>query len=184
MYTFRIRKVNSICYIIINFLIVQSNEKEKLDLELEKQKVELAKVQEQEKLRLEQEKINAQKQIESKQTEILSQKVSTSISQQSSTDTDCTFISKENLHMYAELQQYLDNYENSFKNVFDDPKFKKFKFACQKAVNTPLNAISGVNSHHLTDKYIKLINLLSGKTVVAGGTQVCAAQLPQGKLPS
>lgn len=100
------------------------------------------------------------------------------ISTDSSIDT--TFVSKENLRWYAELQQFLDNYENSFKAITEDPNLKKFKFACQKAVNIPLNAISAVSSQHLQDKYQRLANLLMGKNVEAGGTVVCAAQHPQG----
>ena len=33
---------------------------------------------------------------------------------------------------------------------------KKFRFECQKAINIPVNAISGINQQHLTDKYERL----------------------------
>lgn len=90
------------------------------------------------------------------------------------------FVSKENLRTYAELQQFLDNYENGFKELASDPKLKQFRFALQKAVNIPLNAISAVSSQHLHDKYRRLSDLLAGQRVEAGGTTACAAQHPQG----
>ena len=44
---------------------------------------------------------------------------------------------------------------------------KEFKFACQKAVTTPLNAISDVSAEHLKDKLIKLTALTNGQLVQA-----------------
>ena len=44
---------------------------------------------------------------------------------------------------------------------------KNFKFTCQKAVTTPLNAISDVSAEHLKDKLIKLTALTSGQMVQA-----------------
>lgn len=64
----------------------------------------------------------------------------------------------------------------------NDPRLKQFKFALQKAVNIPLNAISSVSSQHLQDKYQRLFSLLSGKNVEAGGSTVCASQHPEGKI--
>lgn len=89
-------------------------------------------------------------------------------------------VSKEDLSTYAELQQFLDEYEERVKDISEEPKLKQFKFACQKAVNIPLNAISAVSSQHLADKYARLAALLSGRNVEAGGATVCAAQHPHG----
>nr|CAI5867818.1 unnamed protein product [Callosobruchus analis] len=40
------------------------------------------------------------------------------------------------------------------------------RFDCKKAVNIPVNSLSGVNSEHILDKYNKLHNLLNGQDVM------------------
>lgn len=62
----------------------------------------------------------------------------------------------------------------------EDDSTKKFRFNCQKAVTIPVNAISPVSGAHLTDKYVKLHDLLSGKMVEVGDVRVSASQHPLG----
>ena len=50
----------------------------------------------------------------------------------------------------------------------------------QKAVNTPINAISPVSTAHLRDKLDKLRQLLRGQPVAVTGGQVSAASHPHG----
>ena len=52
---------------------------------------------------------------------------------------------------------------------------KSFKFTCQKAVTTPLNAISDVTSDHLKDKLSKLIGIINGQQVQATETTIFQA---------
>merc|ERR1719348_949366 len=59
--------------------------------------------------------------------------------------------------------------------VFTDQE-KQFKFDLQRAVNTPLNSLSGVSSAHLQDKVDKLVLLLSGGQVPVGERTVCVTQ--------
>ena len=59
--------------------------------------------------------------------------------------------------------------------VFTDAE-KQFKFDLQRAVNTPLNSLSGVSSAHLQDKVDKLVQLLSGATVTVGERAVSVTQ--------
>ncbi len=63
-----------------------------------------------------------------------------------------------------------------------DANVKRFKFACQKAVSTPVNAVSATSSAHLRDKLDKLRSLLAGEAVEvgAGGQRLSAAQHPLG----
>ena len=73
-------------------------------------------------------------------------------------------ISEANLLKYQKIIQFRDDYIQDLKNV-NVPK--EFKFTCQKALTTPLNAISDVTADHLKDKLIKLISIFDGKEVQA-----------------
>lgn len=57
---------------------------------------------------------------------------------------------------------------------------KKYRFDLQRAVNTPINAISAVSGSHLRDKLQSLQGLLSGRQVHVAGKQVSAGQSPEG----
>ncbi|XP_065166836.1 mRNA export factor Gle1-like [Atheta coriaria] len=87
---------------------------------------------------------------------------------------------KEILTTYVGLQTFLQQHQQSYKQLLDDQSLKQFKFDCKKAVNLPVNAISAVSSEHLRDKYNKLYNLLSGKTVQISDSRMNASQHPQG----
>jgi len=58
---------------------------------------------------------------------------------------------------------------------------KPYKFNLQKAVNTPLNSLSGVSSSHLQDKVDKLVSLFSGQTVTVVDKQLSTASHPHAK---
>lgn len=90
------------------------------------------------------------------------------------------FVSKSSFQRYSELGAFLQYHDKLFEELSENSSLKKFKFDCKKAVNIPINAISAANPHHLLDKYNKLSNLLSGKTVTIGDSQICATQHPQG----
>ena len=59
-------------------------------------------------------------------------------------------------------------------------QLKKYKFDLQKAVNTPINAISAVSGLHLKDKLQRVCGLLSGQHVEVGGHRVTAGDHPGG----
>ncbi|KAI4466902.1 gle-1-related [Holotrichia oblita] len=90
------------------------------------------------------------------------------------------FVSKASFRIYSEMQGFLLNHQKTYTDLLADQNLKQFKFDCKKAVNIPVNAISAVNSNHLQDKYIKLSNLLAGKPVPVGESQMSAAKHPQG----
>lgn len=96
------------------------------------------------------------------------------------TISDC--VSVNNLKRFAELKQFLSNHCQLYKDLLVDEQLKQFRFDCKKAINIPVNAISAVNAEHLKDKYNKLNNLLTGKTVIAADRQVNASRHPQGKI--
>lgn len=91
------------------------------------------------------------------------------------------YYSERSLQKNLELKEFLSNYKERYRNLLEDPSLKKFKFDCQKAVNTPVNAISSLSGPHIKDKFQKLLDLLNGNKVLVGDAYITAAQHPQGK---
>lgn len=90
------------------------------------------------------------------------------------------FYSAENYKHFENLRNYLEQYEAQYRDLLNDVNLKKFRFDCQKAVNTPVNALSSVSASHMRDKYDKLSKLLKGERVQVLDTYVTATQHPQG----
>nr|XP_012147579.1 PREDICTED: nucleoporin GLE1 [Megachile rotundata] len=74
------------------------------------------------------------------------------------------YVDKDSLQIYVNSQKFLDNYVKNYEEFLQSPNTKKFRFECKKAINIPVNAISGINEQHLRDKYESLHNLLIGKS--------------------
>lgn len=74
--------------------------------------------------------------------------------------------------------------ETSIKGFVDnsDSQMKQYRFDLQRAVNTPINAISGVDSHHLRDKLHRLLALLRGQEVKVSNRSVRADRTPEALL--
>ena len=81
-------------------------------------------------------------------------------------------ISEKALMEYTELQEHLTTVEASFKEFISDPKHTKYKFDLQKAVNTPINALSAHSPTQLNDKIHRLVALLRGNNVEVGSRRV------------
>lgn len=90
------------------------------------------------------------------------------------------FYSPKNYNYYKEQSKFLQQYEGQYKELLENVNLKKFRFDCQKAVNTPVNALSSVSGMHIRDKYDKLSKLLKGERVQVLDTYVTATQHPQG----
>lgn len=90
------------------------------------------------------------------------------------------FYSKSNYAYYLELKNYLAEYENKYKQLLEDSTLKKFKFDCQKAVNTPINALSSVSGAHMRKTLEKLAKLLRGEKVQISDEYATASLHPQG----
>ena len=73
-------------------------------------------------------------------------------------------ISQKSSDIYKSLLEFREQYLTRLKGMTVP---KEFKFACQKAVTTPLNAISDVSAEHLKDKLDKFTALTSGQPVQA-----------------
>lgn len=74
------------------------------------------------------------------------------------------YVDQESLQKYINSQQFLENYVKNYDEFLQSASTKKFRFDCQKAINIPVNAISGISERHLRDKYERLHNLLTGKS--------------------
>ena len=86
-------------------------------------------------------------------------------------------ISPLNESILQAVTAFRDNYISELKQMNVN---KDFKFTCQKAVTTPLNAISDVTAEHLKDKLSKLIALTNGQPVQATeSTRFQASSLPE-----
>lgn len=95
---------------------------------------------------------------------------------------NCASFSNEDCNnQWIELMNFGTNYEKAIEPLINDGNCKKYRFDCQRAINIPVNAISGVNSEHLVDKYNKLFNLLSLNVVKIGDTNFTAGAHPLGK---
>lgn len=95
--------------------------------------------------------------------------------------TSDVFVSLERLAFYTEVTNFYEEQRAQVQPLMDDANWKTFRFNCQKAVNTPVNAISAVTAQHLQDKHDKLASLLSGQSVnTAGNIRFSAAEHPLG----
>lgn len=74
------------------------------------------------------------------------------------------YVDRESLQIYENSKKFLMDYLLSLDEFLQSAATKKFRFECQKAINIPVNAISGINAEHLRDKYEKLQSLLIGKS--------------------
>ncbi|XP_060071931.1 mRNA export factor GLE1-like [Ylistrum balloti] len=80
---------------------------------------------------------------------------------------------------YTKLQKDMGKTEELIKPL-SNPESKKLKFDLQKAVNTPINAISPISGEHLREKLKRLLDLLSGQSVEVGSKRVNVGDHPQG----
>ncbi len=86
-------------------------------------------------------------------------------------------VSAANGELFQRVVDYKNNFVAQVEAINQD---KPLKFACQKAVTTPLNAISDVSASHLKDKLTKLQSLLRGGQVEVNEKTFTAASHPQG----
>lgn len=87
---------------------------------------------------------------------------------------------EERIAYYSELMKFYENYRNEIEPIVNDVNLKKFRFNCQKCVNTPVNSIAAVSALHLQDKLEKISLLLSGNQVIIGDFCFNAAEHPIG----
>nr|XP_023020424.1 nucleoporin GLE1 [Leptinotarsa decemlineata] len=99
---------------------------------------------------------------------------------QTSVSSITRYISLSNLKMYTDIMEFFNKHTDSFKNLLEDASQKQFRFDCKKAINLPVNSLSGVNSEHILDKFNRLKALLNGQDVAVGNDKINASKHPQG----
>ncbi|KAL0102252.1 hypothetical protein PUN28_018650 [Cardiocondyla obscurior] len=72
------------------------------------------------------------------------------------------YADQESLKIYIRSLRLLKPFRITCNNFSKSVATKKFRVECQKAINIPVNAISGVSEEHLLDKYERLQNVLLG----------------------
>uniref|UniRef100_A0A1Q3EZB0 mRNA export factor GLE1 n=1 Tax=Culex tarsalis TaxID=7177 RepID=A0A1Q3EZB0_CULTA len=90
-------------------------------------------------------------------------------------------VSQESLAFYSEIKSFYEQHQAAVKTLLDDASMKTYRFSCQKAINTPVNAISAVSREHFVDKFTKLDALLSGQQVRIGDQSVSINAHPLGR---
>ncbi|XP_022116551.1 mRNA export factor Gle1 [Pieris rapae] len=151
--------------------INMKNIKEKIMLDLNTAKTEQTKKMQEEELRIKQEEEK-----KAEETELLKKQQEVQQTKKSGPQ----FYSDSNYAYYLELQNYLTEYEAKYKQLLEDSSLKKFKFDCQKAVNTPINALSSVSGTHMRNTLEKLAKLLRGDKVEISDSYISASLHPQG----
>ena len=85
------------------------------------------------------------------------------------------------IEMYTKLQEKLIQTTTACESLTKDTQAKKYRFDLQKAISTPVNAISGQSGEHLLDKIHRIRAILLGQHVQVTGRRVSASDHPQGK---
>ena len=79
--------------------------------------------------------------------------------------------SPANLHRYSSAKAFQMSFAEKIQTLEHD-KGSQIKFAIQKKVNTPVNAIAATSSEHMKDKLVKLRQLLDGNLNLQGISDV------------
>ncbi|XP_067626574.1 mRNA export factor Gle1 isoform X2 [Eurosta solidaginis] len=85
------------------------------------------------------------------------------------------------LKFYQEIYSFYQEKVDGVKPLQSDENMKKYRFACQKAINIPLNAISAVNPQHLQDKFERIFNFLNGQPLKTAEGQISVNDHPLGR---
>lgn len=89
-------------------------------------------------------------------------------------------ISTNNRAKLDALTAFKADWVNNLRAFMSDPAQKSFRFSCQKAVNTPVNAINANSSSHLRQKLDHLQALLRGQGLEVTGQPFNASTHPMG----
>lgn len=88
--------------------------------------------------------------------------------------------SADRIGQYNELMQFFEQYRAHIQPLIADANLKKFRFNCQKAMNTPVNSIASLSPEHLQDKFDKITQLLAGQQIYSSDISFSATEHPLG----
>lgn len=98
-------------------------------------------------------------------------------------DTELSLLaSTSSLKRYLHYMELLERNRESYRDLSTNASLKKYRFELQKAINTPVNAISSQSGSHLRDKLDRLSNMLAGHPIDASDQRISVADHPQGRL--
>ncbi|XP_005107179.1 nucleoporin GLE1 [Aplysia californica] len=86
------------------------------------------------------------------------------------------------LREFAAKHKKLSEVQSGLQAFIDNAQLKKQRFDLQRAVNTPINAISALSGAHLRDKLQRLHDLLGGRPVEVSGKRVQATVVAEGPM--
>ncbi|XP_055903969.1 mRNA export factor Gle1 [Eupeodes corollae] len=91
------------------------------------------------------------------------------------------FVSRERFEFYTQINKFYTDKVEKVKPLQSDDNMKKYRFACQKAINIPVNAISAVSPQHLQDKFEKLFSFMNGNPLKTTDGQISINDHPLGR---
>lgn len=89
--------------------------------------------------------------------------------------------SSSSLKRYLHYMDLLEKNKEFCHDLATNVALKKYRFELQKAINTPVNAISSQSGTHLRDKLERLIKLLTKHPVETSDRQISISDHPQGQ---
>jgi nucleoporin GLE1 len=157
-------------------------EKEKLEAQIQKQAEQKAREEEQRKLqeqqRLQQQEEEAKRQQRLQEEQAAAKQATAATASAPTTLTEAVTLgtgSQDNQEKYMRFVALKNDWMNNLAALTQSEADKSFRFMCQRAVNTPVNAISAISSDHLRDKFDRLKALLAGQPVEVGENKISAS---------
>lgn len=103
--------------------------------------------------------------------------------QQSVDAVDSTKVDLKNQKIYEQSVMYLNELSQQILPITSGVEFQKYKFNCQKAINSPINVIANTSSpQFMNEQFQRLDSLLCGKPVVVDNQNFYADEHPAGRL--
>lgn len=92
-------------------------------------------------------------------------------------------INLKNQNIYDQSVLYFNELSQQILPITNGNAFQKYKFNCQKAINSPINLISNTSSpQFMNEQFTQLDNLLCGKPVFVNNQNFSADEHPTGRL--
>lgn len=89
----------------------------------------------------------------------------------------------KNRKIYEQSVIYFNELTQQIFSITNGNEFQKYKFNCQKAINSPINVISNTSSpQFMLEQFTQLDSLLQGKPVFVNNQNFSADEHPSGRL--
>lgn len=92
-------------------------------------------------------------------------------------------VNLKNQNIYEQSVVYFNELTQQILPITNGNEFQKYKFNCQKAINSPINVISNTSSpQFMIEQFTQLDSLLCGKPVFVNNQNFSADEHPTGRL--